>query len=90
MEVLPSRSVLSRSSSSGVHLFFWFVDTELLPLRLQPSFARQPLGFQAFAIFLKFRTGLAVRGLLLRRVWVEGLSITATNQRPPLTISGWN
>ena len=50
-------------------------EAPLFSLRLQPSFARQPLGFQAFAIFLKFRTGLAVRDLLLRRVWVEGLSI---------------
>src|SRR5271168_3647174 len=32
MEILTSRSVLSRSSSSGVHLFIWFVDTRLLPL----------------------------------------------------------
>src|SRR5580704_17333701 len=37
MEVLASRSVLSRSSSSGVHLFIWCLDTKLLPLRLQPS-----------------------------------------------------
>src|ERR1035438_9672171 len=39
MEVLASRSVLSRSSSSGVHLFIWFVDTKLLPLRLEPTLA---------------------------------------------------
>ena len=37
MEVLASRSVLSRSSSSGVHLFICFIDTKLLPLRPQPS-----------------------------------------------------
>ena len=34
IEVLASRSVLSRSSSSGVHLLLRFVSTELLPLRL--------------------------------------------------------
>jgi hypothetical protein len=38
MEVLASRSVLSRSSSSSVHLLLRFVSTELLPLRLQPQF----------------------------------------------------
>jgi hypothetical protein len=47
MEVLPSRSVLSRSSSSGVHLFFWFVDTELLPLRLQPQLDQTADGVRA-------------------------------------------
>jgi hypothetical protein len=47
----------------------------LFPLRLQPRLARQPLGFQAFEVFLKFRSGLAVRYCLPRRQRVESPSI---------------
>ena len=47
----------------------------LFPLGLEPSFARYALGFQAFEVFLKFRSGLAVRYCLPRRQRVEGPSI---------------
>ena len=46
------------------------------PLRLQPGgLSCQPLGFQAFEIFLKFRSGLALRYGLPRRQRVEGPTI---------------
>jgi hypothetical protein len=44
----------------------------LLPLRLQPSFARYPLGSQAFVVLLERRSGLAIRNRLPRRQRVKG------------------